>query len=293
MTGSLQYRGRFAPSPSGPLHAGSLVAAMASYVHARQHHGAWLLRMEDVDETRTRAGAADDILRTLDALGFAWDGKVIYQSQRKERYAEVLEKLIDAGHAYPCACSRADVAETGRLGSLGWIYPGSCREGIPGGKKARVIRLRTNDEPVRFQDMIAGAQSQRIESELGDFVIRRADGYTAYQLAVVVDDGDQGITHVVRGADLLSSTARQIYLQRLLGLPCPEYAHTPLVLDEQGRKLSKQDRAHPVSAGAPLPSLWSAYQFLYETTDEPDLGSVTEFWQWALEQPAAIPVASI
>lgn len=291
MTANSQYRGRFAPSPSGPLHAGSLVAAMASYVHARQHRGAWLLRMEDVDETRTRPGAADDILRTLDSLGFEWDDKVIYQSQRKERYAEVLEHLVDSGQAYPCACSRADVAENGSLGSEGWIYPGSCREGIPAGKTARVIRLRTNDEPVSFQDLIAGAQSQRIESEVGDFVIRRADGYTAYQLAVVVDDGDQGITHVVRGADLLQSTARQIYLQRLLGLPCPEYAHTPLVLDEQGRKLSKQDQAHPVSAKTPLSSLCFAYQFLYGTTEVPELSSVAEFWQWALEQPAAIPVA--
>jgi len=287
-----KYRGRFAPSPSGPLHAGSLVAAMASYVHARQHHGSWLLRIEDVDETRTRPGAADDILRTLDALGFEWDDKVICQSQRKERYAEIIEYLIDSGQAYPCACSRADVADTGRLGSLGWIYPGSCRGGIPEGKKARVIRLRTNDEPVMFQDMIAGAQIQRIESEVGDFVIRRADGYTAYQLAVVVDDGDQGITHVVRGADLLSSTARQIYLQRLLGLPCPQYAHTPLVLDSLGRKLSKQDLAHPVSADAPLPSLWSAYRFLYKTTDEPGLGSIREFWQWVLEQPTTILTAS-
>ena len=140
--------------------------------------------------------------------------------------------------------------------------------------------------------MIAGAQTQRIESEVGDFVIRRADGYTAYQLAVVVDDGDQDITHVVRGADLLQSTARQIYLQRLLGLPCPRHAHTPLVLDEQGRKLSKQDRAQPVSARTALSSLWFAYQFLYGTTDVPDISSVAEFWQWALEQPVATPVAS-
>jgi len=284
MTGSSPYRGRFAPSPSGPLHAGSLVAAMASYVHARQHQGIWLLRIEDVDETRTQPGAADHIQHILDALGFEWDGKVIFQSQRKERYAAVIGHLIDSGHAYACACSRADIASTGRQGIEGWIYPGSCREGIPEGKAPRTIRLRTHDFPIRFHDLIVGDQCQRLESEVGDFVIRRADGYTAYQLAVVVDDGDQGITHVVRGADLLSSTARQIYLQQLLGLPCPQYAHTPLVLDEQGRKLSKQDQAHPVSADDPLLSLRFAYQFLYKSPVEPDLSSVSEFWQWAIDQ---------
>ncbi len=257
---------------------------MASYVHARQHQGIWLLRIEDVDETRTQPGAADDIQRTLDALGFEWDEQVVYQSRRKERYAAVLKHLIDSGHAYPCACSRADIASAGRQGIEGWIYPGSCREAIPDGKTARAIRLRTHDRPVRFHDLIAGTQSQHIESEVGDFIVRRADGYTAYQLAVVVDDGDQGITHVVRGADLLSSTARQIYLQQLLGLPGPQYAHVPLVLDEQGRKLSKQDQAHPVSTDAPLDCLRAAYQFLYKTTAEPDLGSVTEFWQWAIDQ---------
>ena len=292
MTAGTPYKGRFAPSPSGPLHTGSLVAAMASYVHARQHQGIWLLRIEDVDETRTRPGAADDILHTLDAHGFEWDDKVIYQSQRKERYAEIIAHLIKSAHAYPCACSRADISSTGKRGSLGWIYPGSCRKGIHGDKRARTIRLLTNDKPVSFQDLVAGPQVQRIESEVGDFVIRRADGFTAYQLAVVVDDGDQGITHVVRGADLLSSTARQIYLQQLLGLPGLKYAHTPLVLDKHGRKLSKQDKAHPVSARDPLPGLCSAYRFLYNTEVEPDLGSVTEFWQWVWEQSAALPIAS-
>jgi glutamyl-Q tRNA(Asp) synthetase len=284
MTDSNSYRGRFAPSPSGPLHFGSLVAAMASYLHAKHQQGIWLLRIEDVDETRTRPGAANEIQHTLASMGFEWDEQIIYQSQRKERYAAILKVLMDQGHAYPCACSRADIASTGRRGSLGWIYPGSCREGIPGSKITRAVRLRTHDQPIRFHDLIVGNQCQRIESEVGDFIIRRADGYTAYQLAVVVDDGDQGITHVVRGADLLSSTARQIYLQQLLGLPCPQYAHTPLVLDEQGRKLSKQDQAHPVSTDEPLTSLRSAYQFLYKTAVEPDLGSITEFWQWAIDQ---------
>lgn len=292
MTAGTPYTGRFAPSPSGPLHAGSLVAAMASYVHARQHQGNWLVRIEDVDETRTQPGAADDILHTLDSLGFEWDSEIIYQSQRKERYAAVLAQLLNSGHAYPCACSRADITSTGTQGDLGWIYPGSCRNGIPGDRTARTIRLRTDDEPVSFYDLITGTQVQRIESEVGDFVLRRADGYTAYQLAVVVDDADQAISHVVRGADLLSSTARQIYLGQLLGLPRPQYAHTPLVMDEQGRKLSKQDKAHPVSADVPLPSLRSAYQFLYNTSVEPDLGSVTEFWQWVWKQSASLPIAS-
>lgn len=293
MTHSSHYRGRFAPSPSGPLHIGSLVAAMASYLHARQQQGIWLLRIEDIDETRTLPGAADNIQRTLEALGFEWDEQVVYQSQRKERYASTLQRLMDSGHAYACACSRTDIANTGRRGAEGWIYPGSCREGIPQGKTARTIRLRTHDQPVSFHDLVAGAQCQHIESEVGDFVVRRADGYAAYQLAVVVDDGDQDITHVVRGADLLSSTIRQIYLQQLLDLPVPQYAHVPLVLDEQGRKLSKQDQAHPVSANDPLLSLRFAYRFLYKTMAEPDLGSVDEFWRWATDQATSRLIASV
>ncbi len=265
---------------------------MASYLHARQHQGIWLLRIEDVDETRTLPGAADDIQRTLAALGFEWNEQVIYQSQRKGRYATVLGQLIDSGHAYACACSRTDIASAGQQGAESWVYPGSCREGIPQGKTARTIRLRTHDQPVSFHDLIAGTQCQRIESEVGDFVIRRADGYSAYQLAVVVDDADQGITHVVRGADLLSSTARQIYLQQLLDFPTPQYAHTPLVLDERGCKLSKQDQAHPVSVSDPLLSLRFAYQFLYKAETEPDLGSVDEFWHWAINQAASSFIAS-
>ncbi len=290
MSRSIPYRGRFAPSPSGPLHFGSLVAAMASYVHAKQHQGSWLLRIEDVDETRTKPAATDDIQRTLEVLGFAWDEQIIHQSHRKERYMAILKQLQEADHAYPCACSRADIANAGKQGVEGRIYPGNCRDGILDGKAARTVRLRTNDEPVRFHDLIAGNQCQQIKSEVGDFVIRRADGYIAYQLAVVVDDGEQGITHVVRGADLLHSTARQIYLQQLLGLPIPQYAHVPLVLDEQGHKLSKQDHAHPVSVDAPLDSLLSAYQFLYSDKSVPDFGSTTEFWQWALARtPLRVP----
>lgn len=259
---------------------------MASYVHARQHQGTWLLRIEDVDETRIRAGAAADIQRTLENLGFEWDEQVMFQSQRKQPYAEAIESLLKTSHAYPCACSRSDIATNGLQGAEGWIYPGSCRNGIAHGKKPRTIRLRTHDQPIEFQDMILGPQSHRIESETGDFVIRRADGYTAYQLAVVVDDEDQGITHVVRGADLLGSTARQIHLQQILGFSIPQYAHVPLVLDEQGRKLSKQDDAHPVSTADPLQSLRSASQFLYNTTPPPELDSVSEFWRWLMQQPA-------
>jgi len=257
---------------------------MASYVHARQHQGAWLLRIEDVDETRTQPGAANDIQRTLESLGFEWDEQVMFQSQRNQRYAEVIDFLLQSGHAYPCACSRSEISSTGTQGIEGWIYPGSCRDGITRGKSPRTIRLRTHDRPIQFQDLIAGPQCSRIESETGDFVIRRADGYTAYQLAVVVDDGDQGITHVVRGADLLSSAARQVHLQQILGLPIPQYAHAPLVLDDQGRKLSKQDRAHPVSAAKPLHSLQAACRFLYQTTVPTEVDSVKAFWKWIMAQ---------
>lgn len=279
-----RYRGRFAPSPTGPLHLGSLVAAMASYLDARAHGGDWLVRMEDVDQTRAVPGAADDILRTLEALGFEWDGSVLVQSHRDEVYGAAIGHLKDAGDAFDCGCSRADIAELALLGPEGPIYPGTCRDGLPAGKTPRSVRLQVPDQDITFHDRIAGACRQNLAREVGDFVIRRADGFTAYQLAVVLDDAEQGINQVVRGADLLSSTARQLYLQQRLGLPHPRYAHVPLVLGADGRKLSKQDRAHPVNAADPLPALATALAFLGQSPAPERPADVGEFWRWAIEQ---------
>lgn len=278
-----RYRGRFAPSPTGPLHLGSLVAAMASYLDARAHGGDWLVRMEDVDQTRTVPGAADDILRTLEALGFEWDGQVLVQSQREEIYGAAIGQLKDDRLAFDCGCSRGDIAALAPLGPEGPIYPGTCRDGLPAGRKARSVRLRVPDREMVFVDRIAGERRQNLAREVGDFVIRRADGYTAYHLAVVFDDAMQGINQVVRGADLLHSTARQRHLQASLGLPVPAYAHVPLVLDPRGHKLSKQDRAHPVDATDPLPVLATALAFLGQSQPPDRPANPAEFWQWAIE----------
>jgi glutamyl-Q tRNA(Asp) synthetase len=253
--------GRFAPSPTGPLHFGSLVAALGSFLEAKARGGKWCLRVEDVDAPRCRREHADDILRTLDAFGFEWDGEVMYQSRRASRYREVLERLEALGAVYPCGCTRAELAAA-RIGIDGaHVYPGTCRAGLPPGKQARAWRLRM-EGGIEFVDAVQGVQRQNLPRDVGDCVLLRADGYFAYQLAVVVDDADQGIDHVVRGADLIHSTARQICLQRLLGLPTPAYAHLPVAVDATGQKLSKQTRAAPVDARDPAPALFAAAAFL-------------------------------
>lgn len=290
MNRSTPYRGRFAPSPTGPLHFGSLVAAMASYLDAKVHEGTWLIRIEDVDETRAEKGAADDILRTLEGLGFGWDGEVLYQTERKAHYREVIEFLKLKGLAYDCSCSRTEIARHGKMGAEGHIYPGTCRNGLAHGKTPRTVRFHCADRTIRFQDRIQGGISQRMARDLGDFVIRRADGYTAYQLAVVLDDEDQLISHVVRGADLLMSTPRQILLQQTLGLRTPTYAHVPLVLGSDGKKLSKQDRADPVATRPAIEALLAAYRFLRQDCSQPLPGDVDEFWPWALENWALEPL---
>ena len=240
------YVGRFAPSPTGPLHFGSLVAALASWLDARAARGRWLLRIEDLDAPRTHPGAADAILRTLEALGLSWDGPVLYQSLRTARYELALQAL--QGHTYWCGCTRREIADSsiGVAPDGAQIYPGICRNGRPGGKPARALRLRTRREEIAFEDRVQGLQRQSVGREVGDFVLYRADGQFAYQLAVVVDDCEQGVTDVVRGADLLGSTARQIYLQRLLGYPTPRYLHVPVAVNAAGEKLSKQTGAQPV-----------------------------------------------
>ncbi len=279
----LEYRGRFAPSPTGPLHFGSLVAAVGSYLEAKKHNGIWLLRMEDLDAPRTVTGAATSILHTLEAYGLHWDEKVLYQSERTDAYEAALNQLQQSGAAYPCACTRREIADSALHGIDGLIYPGTCRNGVAEGKHARAWRVRTENDPIEFDDALQGRIVQHLESEIGDFVVRRADGLFAYQLAVVVDDAFQNISHVVRGADLLLSTPRQIWLQRLLGLPTPSYMHLSVAVNTQGEKLSKQTLAAPVEEQDVSGTLWLVLQFLHQQPPaELRKETLPIVWQWAL-----------
>ncbi|MCY4747346.1 tRNA glutamyl-Q(34) synthetase GluQRS [Pelomonas sp. UHG3] len=262
MTGSARYRGRFAPSPTGPLHDGSLVAALASWLDARAHGGQWLVRIEDVDGPRCPPGTGELILGQLAALGLHPDETPVWQSQRGDRYQAALDRLIAAGHAYGCACTRAEIAAAYER-SLGprpkhgeLVYPGTCRAGT-GARPPRAWRYRVQG-CIAWQDRRLGAQSQDLDADVGDFVLKRADGLWAYQLAVVVDDAEQGITDVVRGEDLADNTPRQIALQRALGVATPRYLHTPLVLAADGHKLSKQNGAAALDLAAPLARLREA-----------------------------------
>jgi len=275
------YRGRFAPSPTGPLHFGSLVAALGSYLDARAAGGEWLVRMEDLDRPREVPGAADVILHTLEAFGFEWDGRVLRQSARTQAYAQAVERLSAAGLVFPCACSRREIAAKGPPGVEGPVYPGTCRHRLPPGKRARSLRLRIEGETILVRDRVQGVLHQDLAREVGGFVLRRADGIHAYQLAVVVDDGFQGINQIVRGADLLASTPRQLFLLRTLRFPVPTYAHLPVVVDAAGRKLGKSHAAAPVDPAAPLPTLMRAWRFLDQTPfPEPPAG-LAEFWAQA------------
>jgi glutamyl-Q tRNA(Asp) synthetase len=263
-----RYVGRFAPSPTGPLHAGSVVAALASWLDARAHAGRWLLRIEDLDPPREQPGAAASIIATLGRLGLHWDDEPSFQSARTARYADALASLIATGHAYPCACTRREIADSMlRVGRAPQRhaelpYPGTCRDGLPPGRDARAWRLRVPAGLVRFEDRRLGAQAQDVAAEVGDFVLRRADGLWAYQLAVVVDDAEQGVTDVVRGADLLGSTARQIVLARALGATSPRWLHLPVVAGPDGDKLSKQNGATPIDASRPIEVLSDALRHL-------------------------------
>ena len=234
----MPYVGRFAPSPTGPLHFGSLVAALASWLDARCAGGRWLVRLEDLDQPRVVPGAAEKILRQLAELGLESDGPVIYQSARLGLYEDALRKL--AARTYPCSCTRKELEDSALAIDGSRIYPGTCRNGLASGKSARALRLRTDAAPIRFNDRVQGEIAQSVETQVGDFVLRRSDGVISYQLAVVVDDAAQGVTDVVRGADLLDSTARQIHLQRLLGVATPRYLHVPVATNVAGEKLSKQ-----------------------------------------------------
>ncbi len=280
----LPYRGRFAPSPTGPLHQGSLVAALASCLDARSQEGEWLLRMEDVDAPRNVPGAAEDILACLETHGFVWDGPVLWQSTRLDAYRAELDRLLDMGLAYGCACSRKEIAErsTGMAMDGGLLYPGSCRGGLPEGVAPRAWRLKVAGE-ISFADRVQGVVQQNLPEGVGDFVLLRADGQFAYQLAVVVDDAFQGINQVVRGADLLDSTPRQIALQQALGYPEPSYAHVPVVTNLGGEKLSKQTLARALDATRAAENLVWALDFLGQAVPrELARAGLDEVWAWAL-----------
>ena len=290
------YRGRFAPSPTGPLHFGSLVAALGSYLDARAHGGEWLLRIEDVDAPRTMPGAEAAILKTLDALGFVWDGPVLRQSERLDIYHGALMRLQADGLVYPCACSRSAIAARASRPSVdgGLLYPGTCRDGLPPGAAARAWRLRVPDRTFSFVDRVQGAYSQNLAQEVGDFVLLRADGQYAYQLAVVVDDAAQGITAVVRGVDLLDSTPRQMWLQECLGVPTPRYAHLPVAVNAAGEKLSKQTCAPPVDAAQGSRLLAEVIGFLgLAVPDELRGATLADFWGWAVPAWSMARVAKV
>lgn len=279
---TVQPVGRYAPSPTGRLHFGSLVAALASFLQARSRGGLWYVRMEDIDPSREVPGAASDVLGTLEACGLVWDGPVLYQSERTQAYREALDYLLAEGAAFPCGCTRRE-ARTGPLGEEGPIYPGTCRSGLSEGREPRTVRLRVDAGEVRFYDGVFGPVTQNLARDVGDFVLRRADGYAAYQLAVVLDDAFQGVTEVVRGADLLTSTPRQRLLHSLLGLPQPDYWHVPLLVAADGHKLGKSSGARPVDAKRPVPALIEALRFLGQ---KPPLvladGARDEVLAWAI-----------
>jgi len=280
---SRSYRGRFAPSPTGPLHFGSMVAAVGSFLQAKSRGGQWLVRIEDLDPPREAPGAADDVLRTLEACGLHWDGTVMYQSRRHGVYEATMKMLERLDAIYPCACSRSEIADSSMRGVDGPVYPGTCRAGLAPGREPRAWRVKVDGHVIEFTDALQGRVRRTLATDFGDFVLRRADGYFAYQLAVVVDDAEQGITEVVRGADLIESTPRQMHLQRLLSLPTPAYVHLPAALNARGEKLSKQTFAAPVDSARPQQLLFQVLRFLGQQPP-PELmeNNLDDFWRWAL-----------
>ncbi len=279
-----EYRGRFAPSPSGSLHFGSLIAAVASYLDAKAHQGKWLLRIEDIDQARVQTGAIQSILQILEGYGFAWDETILYQSQRFKHYQKTLDDLIYQQQSYPCSCTKKIIKQTAKLGQYGWIYVGTCRQSMANPQAQQyAYRLKCNDLTISFEDKLKGKQTQKILSEVGDFILKRSDGVFAYQLAVVIDDAYQHISHIVRGEDLLDNTARQIYLQQLLKLSTPEYLHFPIAKDKTGRKLSKSNQAPEIKIADKLENIHQALQFLGQQPPAiTDFEHIDDLWKWAI-----------
>ncbi len=273
------YKGRFAPSPTGAVHFGTLLAAVGSYLQAKKNHGEWIIRMEDVDLTRKVSGADSDILHTLEAFGFEWQGEVLYQSTQDPHYEEALQQLIKQSLVFPCLCTRKQLAQNGSN-----IYPGNCRTRRLPEKNEHALRVIADDINISFHDAIMGAQSQHMAQQCGDFIIKRRDGLFAYQLAVVVDDAMQGISEVVRGADLLDSTPRQIYLQQQLAYNTPTYCHLPLAVDADGNKISKSEGAAKVDIKNKEKQLCKVLDFLGQQPPA-DLSacSINDIWQWAID----------
>ncbi|HVY06185.1 MAG TPA: tRNA glutamyl-Q(34) synthetase GluQRS [Burkholderiales bacterium] len=276
------YRGRFAPTPSGPLHFGSMVAAVGSYLDAKSRNGEWLVRIDDLDPPRVAAGSVDAILRCLQAFGMQWDDEVVFQCKRNDAYRSALEQLQARDLVYGCACSRKEIGDTAIAGIEGPVYPGTCRGGLPSGREARSWRVRTAGIEISFQDLLQGRVRQDLEHDIGDFVVYRADGVFAYHLACAVDDAWQGITHVVRGADLLASTPRQIHLQNLLGLPAVEYLHLPVAQNAAGEKLSKQTLAAAVDPADATVVLAEVLAFLdHAPPADVRRDGIATLWKWA------------
>ncbi|PCJ83554.1 MAG: tRNA glutamyl-Q(34) synthetase GluQRS [Thiotrichaceae bacterium] len=272
------YKGRFAPSPTGPVHFGTLIAAVGSYLQAKKNNGKWFIRMEDVDTTRKVAGADKDILDTLEAFGFEWDGTVLYQSNQTEHYQQALLNLTEQSLIFPCLCSRKQLAKTEHP-----IYPGTCRNRPLPESNEHALRILSNDTVITFNDRVMGKQSQNIKAECGDFILKRRDGLFAYQLAVVVDDALQGMTEIVRGSDLLDSTPRQIFLQQLLGYEVPVYCHLPLAVNAEGIKMSKSEGAAKVDIKNRQQLMCRVLKFLGQETPV-DLAdsSLDNIWRWAI-----------
>jgi len=278
----LGYRGRFAPSPTGELHFGSLIAAVGSYLDAKSNGGEWLVRIEDLDKPREVPAASYKILKSLEVLGMEWDHEVIYQNQRKNIYENALTVLNKRGLIYPCTCTRKEISNSSIAGISGQIYGGTCRNNVQNDDHLAAVRIKTNNNIIEFKDILHGLINQNLQNETGDFILRRSDKIYAYQLAVVVDDSAQGITNIVRGADLLDSTPRQIYLQKLLGYPTPTYMHLPVAVNNYGEKLSKQTKAAHLDVSSPVKQLIEAINFLgQEAPIELERDSVMSFWTWA------------
>ncbi len=277
----MHYTGRFAPSPTGPLHLGSLYTALAGFLDARKHQGQWLLRIDDLDTPRNVDGAVNSIIHSLECFGLHWDQPIYYQSQSLQHYYSSIDKLVSEQHLYPCSCSRKSLAETIRQNPQ--VYPGFCRNKRIDQNKPHALRIKTHDSTLSFHDQLQGTVSQNLTQDSGDFIVKRKDQIIAYQFAVVIDDFQQNITHVVRGYDLLHSTPRQLFIQKLLGYSSPEYMHVPVIVNQQGKKLSKQTHAEAVNTKKPAETLFLLLSLLkQEPPDSLRKAKVTDILAWGI-----------